>query len=376
MTNTLAWVRWRRLEWGLSVAMGGVWRISQAAALHHKLREIPSVGGVIALDLSELQSLDTTGALLIDRTVREFRGTGCEVRITGVQPEHASLIETVGQAFRPCEMGPPVEGAITRLLAHMGRATLETLETVTTSVAFFGRASTVAIRTFMHPKRLRLGATVRHMESAGVDALPIVCLMSFLIGIVLAYQGALQLGKFGADIFVVDLLAFSILRELGVLLTSIMVAGRSGSAFAAQIGSMRLHEEVDAMRVLGMDPIEVLVLPRTMALVLTLPLLTFVSDVMALLGGGLMAWVSLDIAPALFIERLQVAVPTSAIWVGLAKAPVFAAMIALVGCYEGDQVAGSAESVGHHTTRAVVESIFLVIVADAMFSIVFGILDI
>jgi phospholipid/cholesterol/gamma-HCH transport system permease protein len=189
---------------------------------------------------------------------------------------------------------------------------------------------------------------------------------------VLAYQGATQLQKFGAEVFVVDLIGVSVLREIGILLTAIVVAGRSGSAFTAQIGSMKVNEEVDAMRTLGLDPIQVLVIPRVLALVLMLPLLAFFSDMMGLLGGGLMAWSVLDVSPGQFIERLNSSIGLWTFWVGIIKAPVFGLLIALVGCYEGLQVANSAESVGSRTTRSVVESIFLVMIVDAVFSIFFA----
>ena len=200
--------------------------------------------------------------------------------------------------------------------------------------------------------------------------------MSFLIGIVLAFQGASQLQRFGAEVFVVNLVAVSVLREIGVLMTAIIVAGRSGSAFTAQIGSMKVNEEVDAMQTLGLDPIEVLVLPRLFALALTLPLLAFFADIMGLVGCGLMAWIALDISPATSIERLRYAVSMWSFWVGIIKAPFFAFMIAMIGCYEGFQVTGSATSVGQRTTRAVVEAIFLVIVIDAAFSIFFQVVGI
>ncbi len=376
MTDTAAWIEWREAVDGLHLEFGGSWRIGEAAALDRRLKEMPDAKGSIRVDLAPLVGLDTTGALLISRSLRQFRDAGCDVSFDGARVEHARLIETVTRAFQPCETEPPVDSGITRILVQVGSNTLEILDTVATSVAFFGRASTVFARTVTKPERLRLRAVIRHMETAGLDAVPIVCLMSFLIGIVLAYQGAIQLKQFGAEIFVVDLLALSVLRELGVLLTSIMVAGRSGSAFAAQIGSMRLREEVDAMRVLGMDPMEVLVLPRVVALVVTLPLLTFIADLVGLVGGAVMSWVALDIGPTLFLDRLKSVVTPAIFWVGMVKAPVFAVLIALVGCYEGYQVSGSAESVGERTTRAVVESIFLVIVVDALFSVLFGILGI
>jgi phospholipid/cholesterol/gamma-HCH transport system permease protein len=213
---------------------------------------------------------------------------------------------------------------------------------------------------------------VYHMQKTGLDALPIVGLLSFLIGVVMAYQGADQLQRFGAEIFTVNLVGIAVLRELGILLTAIIVAGRSGSAFTAQIGTMKVNEEVDALRTIGLDPMEVLVLPRILALVLVLPLLTFYADIMGLMGGALMAALTLDITVVQFIERLRVAVTVDTFFVGLVKAPVFAFIIAMVGCFEGLQVTSSAESVGTRTTRSVVEAIFLVIVLDALFSIFFS----
>jgi phospholipid/cholesterol/gamma-HCH transport system permease protein len=210
------------------------------------------------------------------------------------------------------------------------------------------------------------------MEEVGFNALPIVGLISLLIGVVLAYQGAVQLQKFGAQVFVVNLVGVSVLREVGILLTAIVVAGRSGSAFAASIGSMVIREEVDAMRTLGLSPVEVLVLPRILALVLMMPVLAFFADLMGLLGGMLMCWLALDVTPVVFVDRLRAAVGVSHFWVGMVKAPVFGFIIGLIGCLDGLRVAGSAESVGRQTTRAVVTSIFLVIVADAFFSIFFS----
>ena len=243
-------------------------------------------------------------------------------------------------------------------------------------MGFFGLIFVTAARALARPHKLRTTSLFYHMEEVGLNAIPIVGLMSFLIGIVLAFQGASQLQRFGAEVFVVNLVAVSVLREIGVLMTAIIVAGRSGSAFTAQIGSMKVNEEVDAMQTLGLDPIEVLVLPRLFALALTLPLLAFFADIMGLVGGGLMAWIALDISPATFIERLRDAVSMWSFWVGIIKAPFFAFMIAMIGCYEGFQVTGSATGVGQRTTRAVVEAIFLVIVIDAAFSIFFQVVGI
>src|SRR6202030_3592004 len=229
----------------------------------------------------------------------------------------------------------------------------------------------VALRTLRRPSRLRLTALSSHMEQTGVDALPIVGMLSFLIGVVFAYQGADQLRRFGAEIYTVNLLGVAVLRELGVLLTAIIIAGRSGSAFTAQIGTMQVNEEIDALRTLGLDPVEVLVVPRILGLALTLPLLAVYADFMGLLGGCLMSWASLGILIPTFLDQLRSAIGEWTFWVGIVKAPFFAAIIALVGCYEGFNVERSADSVGRLTTQSVVEAIFLVILTDAAFSILF-----
>ena len=262
------------------------------------------------------------------------------------------------------------------MVVHLGEVTVDIAKETADLLAFLGQITVVLGRHVLNPGRLRAKSLVFHMQEAGLNAIPIVGLMSFLIGIVLAFLGASQLQRFGAEVFVVNLVAISVLREIGVLMTAIIVAGRSGSAFTAQIGSMKVNEEIDAMRALGLDPIEVLVLPRLLALVITLPLLAFVADLLGLLGGGLMAWIVLGISPGTFIERLNDAIGQWTFWVGISKAPVFAFTIAMIGCYEGLQVGGSAESVGQRTTRAVVEAIFLVIVIDAVFSIFYQLVGI
>ncbi|MGF1608030.1 MAG: MlaE family ABC transporter permease, partial [Kiloniellales bacterium] len=239
-----------------------------------------------------------------------------------------------------------------------------------------GHTVIVFLRALLQPRRIRVTALVSHMERTGLDALPIVGLISFLIGVVLAYQGADQLARFGAQIYTVNLVGVGVLREMGIILTAIIVAGRSGSAFTAQIGTMQVNEEIDAMRTIGLDPMDVLVIPRVLALVLVLPLLTFYADIMGILGGAVMAMLVLDISFVQFIRQLNAAVPIWSFWVGIIKAPIFAFIIAMVGCYEGFRVIRSAESVGLRTTAAVVKSIFLVIVLDALFSILFSILGV
>jgi phospholipid/cholesterol/gamma-HCH transport system permease protein len=239
-------------------------------------------------------------------------------------------------------------------------------------LSFFGQTMLTFMRVMLRPAKLRLTSLTHHLEQTCLNALPIVGLIAFLIGVVMAYQGADQLRRFGAEIFTVDLLGVSILREIGILLTAIVVAGRSGSAFTAEIGAMSVNQEIDALRSLGLDPVEVLVLPRLLALMIALPLLVFVADILGLIGGGLMAWTVLDISPGRFLTQLDSAIGPATFWVGMVKAPVFAFLIAMVGCYQGLQVSGSADSVGKQTTKSVVVGIFLVIVFDALFSIMFS----
>lgn len=248
---------------------------------------------------------------------------------------------------------------------------IEAVETLGGFLALLGDAMLVLVRTIFSRSRFRWPAIVRQMEMVGVNALGIVGLMSFLVGIVVAQQGAVQLRQFGAEVFTINLVGRSVTRELGVLMTAIMVAGRSGSAFAAQIGSMKLAEEIDAMRTIGLSPTEVLTLPRLIATALVMPLLAFYASILAIAGGALFSWSSLDIPLVTFVQRIQEVVPITDLWIALIKAPVFGLIIAVTGCYQGMQVTGNAESVGQRTTAAVVQSIFMVIVLDAFFAVFF-----
>jgi phospholipid/cholesterol/gamma-HCH transport system permease protein len=355
---------------------GGNWRIVNAAQLDRELTRLDLPGERVVVDMAALESLDTAGAWLIYRTIKLLQAQQKSVALRGVSDEHKAMLREVAANDKPCEVNPPYVNSLLRITEQIGRSSVQVVVATGDFVAFFGAFIVATMRTAYQPRRMRWTSLVYQMEQVGFNALPIVGLIAFLIGVVLAYQGAVQLQRLGAEIFVIDMISISVLRELGILLTAIVVAGRSGSAFTAQIGSMKAHEEIDAMRTLGMDPMEVLVLPRVVALVIALPMLAFFADMMGLLGGGLMAWMVLDISPAMFIQRLHEAVDVWSFLVGIIKAPFFAAMIALVGCYEGLQVSGSAESVGSHTTRAVVEAIFLVIVMDAVFSIFFSVIGV
>ena len=328
--------------------------------------------GTLQLDMSGVRRLDTAGAWAIATQTARLEAAGGTLELSGADNRQQQLIETVTQALPK----PPEETTrprtFTDLLESLGRGTVSAGLFLAELAHILGLFLARLGRTAMQPRRLRLTALVAHCQDVGWRAIPIVSLMAFLIGVVLAYQGADQLRQFGAEIFVVDLLGVSILRELGPLLTAIIVAGRSGSAFTAQIGTMMVNQEVDAMQTLGLDPVDRLVLPRMIALVISLPLLSFYADVMGLIGGALMAWIELGIHPNTFLARMQEAVEVRHLAVGLVKAPVFAGVVALVGCFQGLRVTGSAESVGRLTTTAVVQSIFLVIIVDAAFSVAFA----
>jgi len=266
---------------------------------------------------------------------------------------------------------PPRHGT----LHAIGRKAWEDARNSYAFLAFIGESFAALWRSLTHPGRIRWRAVLHNMQTAGFDALPITGLLSFLMGIVIAYQGADQLRRFGANIFIADLVGIAMLRELSPLLTAIIVAGRSGSAYTAQIGTMKVTEEIDALRTVGIVPQELLVLPKMLALVIVLPLLTVYTDIAGVLGGMLMARTQLGLHFDVFLERLNEAIVLSTYLTGLCKAPVFAMIIALVGCYRGFETQGSADSVGRQTTISVVQSIFLVIVTDAVFSVVFNLLD-
>ena len=337
--------------------------IAQFAARGTKANGGKSV--LAAIDLSGTTRLDTAGAWLVATTARQNGLT-----VVGATAAQMALLDVVGGALPELSTKKPRHVPFQEL-EKLGRLTTAGFGGLLSITGFFGQVIARLISTILHPSRLRFTALVFHMQQAGLNAVPIVALMAFLIGIVLAYQGADQLKQFGAQVFVVDLISISILRELGLLLTAIIVAGRSASAFTAAIGSMKMNQEVDAMRTLGLDPIEVLVLPRVLALLFTLPILGFLADIAGLLGGALMAWFELGVSPGTFQTRL-LATDVSHFLIGISKAPFFAVIIAVIGCYQGLQVESNADSLGRLTSRSVVQAIFMVIVADATFSIFFA----
>jgi phospholipid/cholesterol/gamma-HCH transport system permease protein len=357
----------------LAIALGGLWTTREIDRQDRDLAAIAPDGAARAeFHLGELEEMDTAGAWLIYRTRSELEAQGLAVTLTGGNPHQLTLIDTVASHHEHIAEPPPPATPLVSLVNTLGHATIEILKEARDLINFLGLTVIVLLRSLARPRTIRTHALFTHMEQAGLHALPIVGLISFLIGVVLAYQGAEQLARFGAEIFTVNLVGFGVLREMGILLTAIIVAGRSGSAYTAQIGTMKVNEEIDAMRTIGLDPMEVLVIPRVLALVLVLPLLTFYADMMGLLGGAVIMMFTLDLSLFQYARVLNSAVEVGTFWVGIIKAPVFAFIIAMVGCYEGLKVSRSAESVGLRTTTAVVEGIFLVIVLDAMFSVMFA----
>ncbi|HEY3909600.1 MAG TPA: MlaE family lipid ABC transporter permease subunit [Stellaceae bacterium] len=377
MASTAATLAQTEVDGAVVLAAAGDWLVGSAAALDRRLQALPMpTGGRVSIDLAAVDRIDSAGAWLLLRTERDLRARGNTVELRNLRPSIAPLLDQVraGETRAPVPHPRPAHHSLAGFVARIGQISLGLATRAYHLLGFVGLVFETELRLLRRPSRLRLTALLAQMEQTGVDALAIVGMLSFLVGVVIAYQGADQLRRFGAQIYTVDLLGVGILRELGVLMTAIIVAGRSGSAFTAQIGTMRVNEEIDALSAIGLDPIEVLVIPRLFGLVLTLPMLTIYANLMGLLGGCLMAWGVLGISIPQFINELQSALGPRTFWIGVFKAPFFAGIIATVGCYEGFQVSRSAESVGRQTTLSVVESISLVIVTDALFSVFFSFL--
>lgn len=363
----------REQDGTLVITLAGAWIVAHIADGVEALRrlDVPRRPAV-TIDVSGVTRLDTSGALIASRMQRVFTAEGSRLEWAGVRPEHRALVERVIAVDTTDAYSPPKAGfGLVELLAVLGEGVIQVFREIRQILDFWGRTVGALATAVLHPRRLRATAFVHHLEAAGIRALPIASLLCFLIGIVVAYIGADMMRAFGAGNLTVLLLGYVVLRELGVLLVAILVAGRSGSAFTAQIGSMKGRDEIDAMRTIGLDPFEVLVVPRVLALVVAVPALVFVGNIMGLIGGAVGCWTVLDMTNGQFWAQLRLLVGVEHFWVGIGKAPVFALLIGLIGCYEGFQVEGSAESVGQRTTRSVVLSIFAVIVADAIFAILF-----
>jgi len=355
----------------LIVHPSGDWSIEQAARLDGRLAtEVASLSyRHVDYDMAAVEHLDTTGAYLLARAIRYGVMPAESWDVVSKQPGHKTLMNAATSAVLGQE--PRQRRQWYDAFARLGKATVRFCDELVETLAFIGHFFVVLLRVILKPQKLRKRAIVSFVEQVGLDAAPIVMVLSFFIGAVIAYMGANLLAAFGASIFMVDLVGFSVLRELAVIITAILLAGRSDSAFTASIGAMRMRQEIDAMTVMGMDTYEVLVLPRAIACIIAMPILSFLAMMSGLGGGMLVAWGTADISPVLFLNRLNAAVGVSNLWVGLVKTPFFGLMIAIIGCRQGLAVTGSVESLGQRTTTAVVQAIFAVIVLDAMFAILF-----
>ena len=359
----------------LALVAAGSWTAERAAELEKIIDETARrhVGArSVDIDLANLERLDTFGAWLIERLKRTFLIRGSAARITGLSDIDRGLIEElrlVNQAPAPKRAAP---NRMLLALDAVGRSIAEIGWSLVLLVQMFGALASAALGTIAHPTRLRLTSMVHHLERVGWRAVPIIMLSTFMIGAILAQQGIFRFRTVGLDIYVVDMVTVLVLREVGVLIVCVMVAGRSGSAYTAELGSMKMREEIDALRTMGLDPVEVLVLPRIVALVIAVPLLTFIGSIAALYGAGLVCWLYAGMAPEIFLERLREAIWLPTFAVGMIKAPFMALTIGLVACSEGFKVEGSAASLGRQTTASVVKSIFLVIVLDGMFAMFFA----
>ena len=353
------------------VRCSGSWALNGIAELENTLENLTwPEQKTLQFDVAGIAEMDTAGAWLLQRTINKLEANGYTIVLQGQQQEHEVLFNVIKTAEQ--QMEPAATHRQLNIAGKIGQLAWPHIQQLLGMLAFLGEVSIVALRSVRQPSRIRWKSILYNLEGAGFNALPIVGLLGFLMGVVISYQGAGQLQRYGANIFIVDLVGLSMLRELAPLMTAIIVAGRSGSAFAAQIGTMKVTEEIDALRTIGISPVELLVLPKILALVIALPLLSVFADVMGVLGGMVMAKSQLDVNYADFMDRFGDAVNLSALMVGLGKAPVFAAIIVLVGCFQGLQVGNGSDSVGSQTTVSVVQSIFLIIVADALFSVIFS----
>jgi len=366
----------RRSEQGLEIDLTGEWRALELAQIDAALSEIDlTQARRVSIGTKSLTSLDLSGAWRLREFLQQARDSGAQVEFLGPPPDQLRLVDSTLKGEIPV---PPVRehelriAPLTELgLAEIGLYSVREWRDLVAALAFLGRILATFGRAATSLKRLRPISIARHVYDTGITAMPIAALIAFLISVIIAYMSAQQLRRFGAEIFVVDLVTIGVLREMGVLLTSIIVAGRSGSAFAAELGSMKLNEEVDALYAIGVDPFEALVLPRLLGLMIALPLLTIVADIIGLMGGALLCRYLLDIPITQYLTRVNEAISPSTFWVGLVKAPVFAMLIGMAGAYRGMQVRDSSRELGRLTTVAVVQAIFLVILADALFAVLF-----
>jgi phospholipid/cholesterol/gamma-HCH transport system permease protein len=359
----------------LELRPGGSWtaaNVTTLEALSDAVTPQLNRSKSVRVDMTGVRELDTLGAWLLEKISRRATSAGHHANVVGVADNYAGLIEEVRQVNRHNPAPVPTRNPVVVKLNDIGRSAVGATEDLTVFLQMLGSLFVALFGVLRRPRSLRLTSLVYQLYRVGWQAIPIIALITFLIGAIIAQQGIFHFRKFGADSYVVDMVGILVLRELGVLIVAIMVAGRSGSAYTAELGSMKMREEIDALSTMGLDPVEVLILPRVVALICALPILAFIGSMAALYGGGLVAWFYGGMGPAIFIARLHDAVSVTHFEVGLIKAPFMALVIGIVACSEGLRVKGSAESLGKQTTTSVVKSIFLVIVLDGLFAVFFA----
>jgi phospholipid/cholesterol/gamma-HCH transport system permease protein len=359
----------------LEFTAAGSWTTVHSGVLEHLVDEaalqVP-VGRGMTVNMAGVQELDTLGAWLLERLIRGFHERGQNAGFIELPERFRGLLKEVHEVNRKPRTPVAQPNRIIAMLDRLGRTTVGFRVDILAFLEMFGDLSVALLRVLVRPSSFRLTSAVHHLNRVGLEAMPIVLLITFLIGGIIAQQGFFHFRKFGADAYVVDMVGILVLREIGVLIVTIMVAGRSGSSYTAELGSMKMREEIDALRTMGFDPVDVLILPRVLALVVALPILTFFGSMAALYGGGLVAWLYGGMSPELYVARLREAISVTHFQVGMIKAPFMALVIGVVACSEGLQVKGSAESLGLQTTTSVVKSIFLVIVLDGVFAMFFA----
>jgi phospholipid/cholesterol/gamma-HCH transport system permease protein len=360
---------------GISLLASGTWTAEYARTLEPLVDAVTNAKApprTLAIDVAKIDRIDTYGAWLIERTLRAWRSRGVDAQLYGLPERHRGLFEKVQAGTHELSSLPPKPNSIVATLESVGRTMAVVLDDVLLLSQMGGALVLAFLRVLLRPHTFRFTSLAKHLERVAWNAVPIILMITLLIGAIIAQQGIFHFRTFGADLYVVDMVGVLVLRELGVVIVCIMVAGRSGSAYTAELGSMKMREEIDALRTMGFDPVEVLILPRILALIIAVPLLAFIGSMAALYGGGLVAWLYGGISPTIFMARLRDAISLQTFEVGMIKAPFMALIIGLIACVEGLRVSGSAESLGSKTTESVVKSIFLVIVVDGAFAVFFA----
>jgi phospholipid/cholesterol/gamma-HCH transport system permease protein len=359
----------------LDLAAAGSWTAEHAQTLEPLVDAATRPNSPVrsvAIDTARIDRLDTFGAWLLERALRTWSSQGCEARLVGLRDDYRGLFDKVHAGTQKLTPEPPRQNRVIAVLESVGMTMATAGSDFVLLAQMVGSLMVALKRVVLHPSTFRFTSMVNHLERVGWQAVPIILLITVLIGAILAQQGIFHFRKFGADIYVIDMVGVLVLREVGVLIVCIMVAGRSGSSYTAELGAMKMREEVDALRTMGFDPVEVLILPRIIALVIAVPILTFLGSMAAIYGGGMVSWGYGGIEPPVFLSRLREAISVETFEVGIIKAPFMAVVIGIVACVEGLQVQGSAESLGEHTTNSVVKAIFLVIVLDGIFAMFFA----